>query len=41
MLFRSLKREALSYSLGACEIVPAALGEAIGDYAALAVSYGV
>ena len=36
-----LKREALSYSLGACEIVPAALGEAIGDYAALAVSYGV
>ena len=35
-----LKREALSYSLDRCSIVPAALGEAIGDYAALAVSYG-
>ena len=36
-----LKREALAYSLGNCRIVPAALGEEIGDYAALAVSYGV
>lgn len=36
----ALRREALSYSLARCEIVPAALGEAIGDYAALAVSYG-
>ena len=36
-----LKREALSYSLGQCRILPAALGESIGDYAALAVSYGV
>ena len=35
-----LKREALSHSLARCEIVPAALGEEIGDYAALAVSYG-
>ncbi len=38
---RVLKREALAYSLGNCRIVPAALGEEIGDYAALAVSYGV
>jgi len=37
----ALRREALSYSLGQCRIAPAALGEAIGDYAALAVSYGV
>ena len=36
-----LKREALAYSLGNCRIVAAALGEEIGDYAALAVSYGV
>ena len=35
-----LKREALAYSRGCCRIVPAALGEQIGDYAALAVSYG-
>ncbi len=36
-----LQREALSHSLDRCKIVPAALGESIGDYAALAVSYGV
>jgi glucokinase len=36
-----LKREALHHALGQCRILPAALGEAIGDYAALAVSYGV
>ena len=35
-----LKRETLAYSLGCCQVVPAALGEQIGDYAALAVSYG-
>ena len=35
-----LKREALAYSRCCCEVVPAALGEQIGDYAALAVSYG-
>lgn len=33
-----LKQEALSYALGVCEIVPAGLGESIGDYAALAVA---
>ena len=38
---RVLKREALAYSLDKCKIVPAALGEEIGDYAALAVSYGI
>ena len=35
-----LKRETLAYSLCCCQVVPAALGEQIGDYAALAVSYG-
>lgn len=36
-----LRREALPLSLGVCEIVPAGLGEQIGDYAALAVArYG-
>lgn len=37
---RVLQREALSFALGKCRIVPAALGEEIGDYAALAVAYG-
>ena len=38
---RTLKREALAFSLGRCKIVPATLGEQIGDYAALSVAYGV
>ena len=33
-----LRHEALSYALDVCEIVPAGLGESIGDYAALAVA---
>ena len=33
-----LKKECLAYSLDVCEIVPAKLGENIGDYAALAVA---
>ncbi len=33
-----LRREALSYSLNVCEVVPAALGENVGDIAALAVA---
>ena len=33
-----LRQEALSQSLSACQIIPAALGESIGDYAALAVA---
>ncbi len=32
------RREALGPSLAACEIVPAGLGERVGDYAALAVA---
>ncbi len=33
-----IRREALPLAAGACEIVPAALGERIGDYASLAVA---
>ena len=33
-----LKRECLPASLGVCSVVPAKLGESIGDYAALAVA---
>ena len=33
-----LEREALPLALKACRIVPAELGENIGDYAALAVA---
>ncbi len=33
-----LKEECLSYSLAACRVLPAALGENIGDYAALSVA---
>ncbi len=37
---RVLQREALPQSLRCCQIVPAGLGEAIGDFAALAVASG-
>lgn len=37
---QSLQREALPLSSACCQIVPAGLGEAIGDYAALAVASG-
>ena len=33
-----IDRETLSYSRDVCEIVPAALGDAIGDFAAIAVA---
>ena len=33
-----LEREALPFAKSVCRIVPAALGENIGDYAALAVA---
>ncbi len=33
-----MARECLPRSLGACEVLPAALGESIGDYAALAIA---
>jgi glucokinase len=35
---KTLKREALSFSYETCKVVPAALGDSIGDYAALAVA---
>lgn len=35
-----MKKECLSYSLGAVEVLPAGLGENVGDYAALAVAKG-
>ena len=35
---RVIESEALSYTRGACRVVPAALGERIGDYAALGVA---
>jgi glucokinase len=38
---RVIEREALAQSLEACEIVPAALGEQIGDVAALCVAMGL
>lgn len=37
-MWEVLEREALSVSLADCEILPAALGEGIGDYAALTVA---
>ena len=37
-LHRVLRRETLPDSLSACRIVPAALGDAIGDYAALSLA---
>lgn len=36
---RVLERETLAFSRNACRIVPAALGDSIGDYAALSVAY--
>jgi glucokinase len=38
-MMRVLKQEALPLSLGACKIVPAMLGNAIGDFAALGVLF--
>jgi glucokinase len=38
---RTLNREALEQSARVCQIVPAALGEAIGDVAALCVATGI
>ncbi|MHB0913150.1 MAG: ROK family protein [Armatimonadota bacterium] len=37
---RVIAAEALALTAGACRVVPAALGEAIGDYASLAVAIG-
>jgi glucokinase len=38
---RVIEREALPQTLRACEVVPAALGERIGDVAALCVAMGL
>lgn len=38
VMWENLRREALEYSLAVCDIIPAGLGESIGDYAALAVA---
>jgi glucokinase len=38
---RVMEREALPQTLRACEIVPAALGERIGDVSALCVAMGL
>ncbi|NLP48054.1 MAG: ROK family protein [Clostridiales bacterium] len=35
---KALKAEALPFSLSVCEVLPAALGDSIGDYAALGVA---
>lgn len=35
----AIKKEALSYSADVCRILPATLGDAIGDYAALGVAF--
>ena len=37
-MLRALAQEALPASLAACRILPAALGDRIGDYAALAIA---
>jgi glucokinase len=36
-----MEREALPQTLRACEVVPAALGEKIGDVAAMCVAMGL
>jgi len=38
---RVMEREALPQTLRACEVVPAALGEKIGDVAAMCVAMGL
>lgn len=37
---REIKKEALAVSAGVCTVLPAALGEEIGDYAAIAAALG-
>jgi len=37
IMWEVIKKEALAYSYESCQIVPAALGEMLGDYAALSV----
>lgn len=37
-MYEAIRREAITYSADVCEIVPASLGDDIGDYAALGVA---
>jgi glucokinase len=37
---QTIGREALGLSAGVCRVVPAALGDSIGDIAALTVAFG-
>ena len=39
-MYKELKKEALAPSLAACRIMPAALGDKIGDYAAVSAAMG-
>ncbi|QHW33664.1 ROK family protein [Paenibacillus rhizovicinus] len=41
IVMKTLSEEALPYSLRACSIVPAGLGEAVGDLASLSVAYNL
>ncbi|HHY97862.1 MAG TPA: ROK family protein [Firmicutes bacterium] len=41
IVIEELKREALGQSLSACQIVPAGLGENVGDFASLSVAAGL
>jgi glucokinase len=39
LMEKAIRREALGVSAEVCKVVPASLGEAIGDYAALSVAF--
>ena len=41
IMWEMIQKEALPLAAKACEVVPAALGEAIGDYAALSIAYNL
>lgn len=41
IVMRTLKQEALTFSLDVCDIVPAGLGEQVGDYAGVSVAMEV
>ena len=41
IMWEVIRKEALPLAAKVCEVVPAALGEAIGDYAALSIAYNL
>jgi glucokinase len=41
IMWEMIQKEALPLAAKVCEVVPAALGEAIGDYAALSIAYNL